>query len=135
LERINARGGVLGAMERMYQRSKIQEESMLYETRKHHGEIPIIGVNTFIDESDQNSNDRRPVFRSSAAEKKLQISNLGQFKNRNKEQADHYLKLLHHAAVQNENIFDLLMEAVKYCSLGDITNLLYHTGGKYSRNL
>lgn len=135
LERINARGGVLGAMERMYQRSKIQEESMLYETRKHHGEIPIIGVNTFIDESDQNSNDRRPVFRSSAAEKKLQISNLGQFKNRNKEQGDHYLKLLHHAAVQNENIFDLLMEAVKYCSLGDITNLLYHTGGKYSRNL
>ena len=135
LERINARGGVLGAMERMYQRSKIQEESMLYETRKHHGEIPIIGVNTFIDEADQNSNDRRPVFRSSAAEKKLQIANLSQFKNRNKEQADHYLKLLHHAAVQNENIFDLLMEAVKYCSLGDITNLLYHTGGKYSRNL
>lgn len=135
LERINARGGVLGAMERMYQRSKIQEESMLYETRKHHGEIPIIGVNTFIDEADQNSNDRRPVFRSSAAEKKLQITNLGQFKNRNKEQAAHYLSLLHHAAVQNENIFDLLMEAVKYCSLGDITNLLYHTGGKYSRNL
>jgi methylmalonyl-CoA mutase len=135
LERINARGGVLGAMERMYQRSKIQEESMLYETRKHHGEIPIIGVNTFIDEADQNSNDRRPVFRSSAAEKKLQIANLTQFKNRNKDQAAHYLNLLHQAAVQNENVFDLLMEAVKYCSLGDITNLLYHTGGKYSRNL
>jgi methylmalonyl-CoA mutase len=135
LERINARGGVLGAMERMYQRSKIQEESMLYETRKHHGEIPIIGVNTFIDEADQNSNDRRPVFRSSAAEKKLQIANLAQFKNRNKDQAAAYLNLLHQAAVQNENVFDLLMEAVKYCSLGDITNLLYHTGGKYSRNL
>jgi methylmalonyl-CoA mutase len=135
LERINARGGVLGAMERMYQRSKIQEESMLYETRKHHGEIPIIGVNTFIDEADQNSNDRRPVFRSSASEKKLQIANLAQFKNRNKDQAAAYLNLLHQAAVQNENVFDLLMEAVKYCSLGDITNLLYHTGGKYSRNL
>ncbi len=135
LERINARGGVLGAMERMYQRSKIQEESMLYETRKHHGEIPIIGVNTFIDEADQNSNDRRPVFRSSSAEKKLQISNLAHFKNRHKDQAAHYLSLLHTAAVQNENIFEVLMEAVKYCSLGDITNLLYHTGGKYSRNL
>ena len=135
LERINARGGVLGAMERMYQRSKIQEESMLYETRKHHGEIPIIGVNTFIDDADQNSNDRRPVFRSSAAEKKLQISNLAHFKNRHKDQAAYYLSLLHTAAVQNENIFEVLMEAVKYCSLGDITNLLYHTGGKYSRNL
>ncbi|MEY3539005.1 MAG: hypothetical protein RL188_422 [Bacteroidota bacterium] len=135
LERINARGGVLGAMERMYQRSKIQEESMLYETRKHHGEIPIIGVNTFMDEADQNSNDRRPVFRSSAAEKKLQISNLGHFKNRHKDQSAHYLSLLHTAAVQNQNIFEVLMEAVKYCSLGDITNLLYHTGGKYSRNL
>ncbi len=135
LERINARGGVLGAMERMYQRSKIQEESMLYETRKHHGDIPIIGVNTFIDEADQNSNDKRPVFRSSSVEKKLQISNLANFKSRHKDQAEHYLSLLHHAAVQNENIFDVLMEAVKYCSLGDITNLLYQTGGKYSRNL
>jgi methylmalonyl-CoA mutase len=135
LERINARGGVLGAMERMYQRSKIQEESMLYETRKHHGEIPIIGVNTFIDESDQNSNDKRPVFRSSSVEKKLQINNLAQFKNRHKDQSSEYLKRLHQAAVQNENIFDVLMEAVKYCSLGDITNLLYQTGGKYSRNL
>ena len=134
-DKITERGGVLGAMETMYQRSKIQEESLYYETLKHNGEFPIIGVNTFIDEADQNSNDRRPVFRSSASEKKLQIANLSQFKNRNKEQADHYLKLLHHAAVQNENIFDLLMEAVKYCSLGDITNLLYHTGGKYSRNL
>jgi methylmalonyl-CoA mutase len=92
-------------------------------------------VNTFIDEADQNSNDRRPVFRSSAAEKKLQIANLTQFKNRNKDQAAHYLNLLHQTAIQNENIFDVLMEAVKYCSLGDITNLLYQTGGKYSRNL
>ncbi|MEY3620510.1 MAG: hypothetical protein RLZZ391_876, partial [Bacteroidota bacterium] len=135
LERMNARGGVLGAMERMYQRSKIQEESMLYETRKHHGEIPIIGVNTFIDEADQNSNDKRPVFRSSSVEKKLQINNLAHFKNRHKDQSSAHLNRLHQAAVQNENIFDVLMEAVKYCSLGDITNLLYQTGGKYSRNL
>ncbi len=135
LERINARGGVLGAMERMYQRSKIQEESMLYETRKHLGAIPIIGVNTFVDEIDQNNNDRRPVFRASTAEKKLQIKNLAAFKSRHQDKATYYLNLLHQAAIQNENIFEVLMEAVKYCSLGDITNLLYHTGGKYSRNL
>jgi methylmalonyl-CoA mutase len=134
-ERINNRGGVLGAMERMYQRTKIQEESLLYETKKHAGEIPIIGVNTFVNQEQKHNADQQPIFRSSTVEQKGQIQHVDAFKKRNQSVSDIHLKKLQKAAINNENIFTLLMEAVKYCSLGQISNALYQVGGKYSRNL
>jgi methylmalonyl-CoA mutase len=134
-ERINNRGGVLGAMERMYQRTKIQEESLQYETKKHTGEIPIIGVNSFVQPSQKNNADQQAIFRSSSTEQNLQIKNLTNFQKRNQSLSVHNLKMLQKAALQNENIFAVLMEAVKYCSLGEISNTLYQVGGKYSRNL
>ncbi|MEY4456996.1 MAG: methylmalonyl-CoA mutase family protein [Sediminibacterium sp.] len=134
-DRINQRGGVLGAMERMYQRTKIQEESLSYETKKHNGEIPIIGVNSFLNISEDKNIDQQPIFRSSNLEQNLQIKHLATFKKRNKDLSKTYLNKLQQAAINNENIFAILMEAVKYCSLGQISNALYQIGGKYSRNL
>jgi len=134
-ERINNRGGVLGAMERMYQRTKIQEESLQYETKKHAGEIPIIGVNSFVQAHQKNNADHQAIFRASNIEQNGQIKNLAHFKKRNQLVSDSYLKKLQKAALQNENIFTILMEAVKYCSLGEISNALYQVGGKYCRNL
>ncbi len=134
-ERINNRGGVLGAMERMYQRTKIQEESLHYETKKHTGEIPIIGVNSFVQPHQKNNADQQAIFRSSSTEQNLQIKNLANFQKRNQSLSAPYLKKLQKAALQNDNIFAVLMEAVKYCSLGEISNTLYQVGGKYSRNL
>jgi len=134
-ERINNRGGVLGAMERMYQRTKIQEESLQYETKKHAGEIPIIGVNSFVQAHQKNNADHQAIFRASNIEQNGQIKNLAHFKKRNQLVSDSYLKKLQKAALQNENIFTILMEAVKYCSLGEISKALYQVGGKYSRNL
>ena len=134
-ERINNRGGVLGAMERMYQRTKIQEESLAYETKKHAGEIPIIGVNAFVNQEQKHNADQQPIFRSSTVEQKGQIQHVDAFKKRNQSVSDIHLKKLQKAALNNENIFTLLMEAVKYCSLGQISNALYQVGGKYSRNL
>jgi methylmalonyl-CoA mutase len=134
-ERINNRGGVLGAMERMYQRTKIQEESLQYETKKHAGEIPIIGVNSFVHPSQKNNADTQAIFRSSSTEQNLQIKNLASFQKRHQLVSAQYLKKLQKAALQNDNIFAVLMEAVKYCSLGEISNTLYQVGGKYSRNL
>ena len=134
-ERINIRGGVLGAMERMYQRTKIQEESLHYETKKHAGTIPIIGVNTFVNKHQKNNADQQLIFRSSTLEQNLQIKSVNAFKKRNQSVSNSYLQSLQKAALQNENIFTILMEAVKYCSLGQISNTLYQVGGKYSRNL
>ena len=134
-ERINNRGGVLGAMERMYQRTKIQEESLLYETKKHAGEIPIIGVNAFVNQEQKHNADHQAIFRSSTVEQNGQIQHVAEFKKRNHSVAEIHLKKLQKAAINNENIFTLLMEAVKYCSLGQISNALYQVGGKYSRNL
>jgi len=134
-ERINNRGGVLGAMERMYQRTKIQEESLLYETKKHAGEIPIIGVNAFVNQEQKHNADHQPIFRSSTVEQNGQIQHVDAFKKRNQSVSEIHLKKLQKAAINNENIFTLLMEAVKYCSLGQISNALYQVGGKYSRNL
>ena len=134
-DRINNRGGVLGAMERMYQRTKIQEESLLYETKKHAGEIPIIGVNAFVNQEQKHNADQQAIFRSSTAEQNGQIQHVEAFKKRNQSVAETHLKKLQKAAINNENIFTLLMEAVKYCSLGQISNALYQVGGKYSRNL
>ncbi len=134
-DRITERGGVLGAMETMYQRGKIQEESLYYETLKHTGEFPIVGVNTFL--SSTGSPTVRPgeVIRATKEEKEYQIEMLGQLHASNAERAPEWLKKLQQAAVNNENLFEVLMEAVKYCSLGEITNALFEVGGQYRRNM
>jgi methylmalonyl-CoA mutase len=134
-EKINARGGVLGAMERMYQRSKIQEESWVYENKKHEGLIPIIGVNTFVNDQAQLAVDQQPIIRSTKKERERQVACLQSFKKRNSTKREAYLAKLREASLQNTNLFEILMEAVKYCSLGEITDSLYLVGGKYSRNL
>ena len=134
-DRITERGGVLGAMETMYQRSKIQEESMYYEMKKHTGELPLIGVNTFLSSKGSPTILPMEVIRSTTEEKDLQISNLSALQERNKTDAQHYLQQLQKAALENKNLFDVLIETVKYCSLGEITNALFEVGGQYRRNM
>jgi isobutyryl-CoA mutase len=133
--RISERGGVLGAMERMYQRNKIQEESLYYETLKHTGEYPIIGVNTFLSKGGSPTVLPSEVIRSTAEERENQINALKAFKVRHEKQASEKLKSLQSVAVNNGNLFAELMETVKYCSLGQITNALYAVGGQYRRNM
>lgn len=134
-DRITERGGVLGAMERMYQRNKIQEESLYYEHQKHTGELPIIGVNTFLNKKGSPTVIPGEVIRSTTEEKEQQINNLNAFKVRQAERAAKELALLKQAAINNGNLFAQLMETVKYCSLGQITNALYEVGGQYRRNM
>jgi methylmalonyl-CoA mutase len=134
-DRITERGGVLGAMERMYQRNKIQEESLYYETLKHTGELPIVGVNTFLNKKGSPTIIPNEVIRSTAEEKEQQISNLKTFHHRNREQSCNALKKLQQTAIKNENLFAELMETVKFCSLGQITHALYEVGGQYRRNM
>lgn len=134
-ERISERGGVLGAMERMYQRNKIQEESLFYETKKHTGELPLIGVNTFLNKKGSPTILPGEVIRSTTEEKEQQIQNLNAFKLRNQLKSEQTLLQLQNAAINNENLFAALMETVKYCSLGQITNALYAVGGQYRRNM
>ncbi len=133
--RITERGGVLGAMERMYQRNKIQEESLHYETLKHTGEYPIVGVNTFLNKNGSPTILPTEVIRSTTEEKEFQINTLKAFHARHKDKAAEMLKRLQDAAVNNGNLFAELMETVKYCSLGQITNALYSVGGQYRRNM
>jgi methylmalonyl-CoA mutase len=133
--RINERGGVLGAMETMYQRNKIQEESLYYETLKHNGEFPIIGVNTFLSSKGSPTIIPKEVIRSTDEEKQFQIRTVKEFQKRNQESAPLLLARLKEAAVKNENIFEVLMEACKVCSLGQISNALYSVGGQYRRNM
>jgi len=136
-DRITARGGVLGAMERGYQRSKIQEESIYYETLKHTGRLPIIGVNTFRDpDADLDSlTETIELARATEEEKQSQLRRLAAFKERNASQAPAALERLKKVALSNENIFAELMNAVRVCSLGQITQALYEVGGKYRRNM
>ena len=134
-ERITDRGGVLGAMERMYQRNKIQEESLYYETLKHTGELPLIGVNTFLNKKGSPTILPGEVIRSSTDEKEQQIQNLLAFQLVNKDKSADALEKLKQAAINNENLFTELMETVKYCSLGQITTALYSVGGQYRRNM
>ncbi|MFN7266135.1 MAG: methylmalonyl-CoA mutase family protein [Bacteroidota bacterium] len=134
-DRITERGGVLGAMETMYQRGKIQEESLYYETLKHTGELPIIGVNTFLSKEGSPTILPREVIRAEEWEKLAQIETLENLHNANAEKAKHALQRLSHTAVQNGNIFGELMETVKYCSLGEITGTLFNVGGQYRRNM
>ncbi|MBE7173519.1 MAG: methylmalonyl-CoA mutase family protein [Williamsia sp.] len=134
-DRITDRGGVLGAMERMYQRNKIQEESLYYETLKHSGQLPVVGVNTFLHSNGSPTVLPQEVIRSSREEKEAQISNLLDFKHRHKEKSAGALKRLQQAAINNQNIFEELMETVKFCSLGEITHALYEVGGQYRRSM
>jgi isobutyryl-CoA mutase len=134
-DRITERGGVLGAMERMYQRNKIQEESLHYETLKHTGELPIIGVNTFLNKKGSPTILPSEVIRSTTEEKEQQIRNLQDFKSRNISHSQQALAKLQQVAVTNGNIFEALMETVKYCTLGEITHALYQVGGQYRRNM
>ncbi len=133
--RITERGGVLGAMERMYQRNKIQEESLYYETLKHTGEYPIVGVNTFLSKSGSPTILPTEVIRSTTAEKELQIASLNSFKNLHANESAEMLARLQQVAIDNGNLFEALMETVKFCSLGQITNALYSVGGQYRRNM
>lgn len=134
-DRITERGGVLGAMERMYQRNKIQEESLYYEHQKHTGEYPIVGVNTFLNKQGSPTIIPSEVIRSTVEEKEQQISNLKAFWKRNEAKSEKELKELKRVAIENGNLFAQLMETVKYCSLGQITHALYEVGGQYRRNM
>ncbi len=134
-DRITERGGVLGAMETMYQRSKIQEESLYYETLKHNGDFPIIGVNTFLSSTGSPTVKPMEVIRATEAEKQAQIKTLTQLHQAYKSEAEHGLEAIQNAAIQNENIFEHLMEATKVCSLGQITSALFEVGGQYRRNM
>ena len=134
-DRITERGGVLGAMETMYQRSKIQEESMYYETLKHTGEYPIIGVNTFLSSSGSPTILPAEVIRATDEEKQQQINTLQGLQIRNKLIAQKQLKELQETAIKNDNIFEKLIEATKVCSLGQITHALFEVGGQYRRNM
>jgi methylmalonyl-CoA mutase len=132
-DRITERGGVLGAMETMYQRSKIQEESLYYETLKHNGEFPIIGVNTFLSSTGSPTVLPAEVIRATEEEKQFQIKTLENLHKAN--DTEQLLKDLQHKAINNENIFDALMDVCKVCSLGEITSSLFEVGGQYRRNM
>ena len=134
-DRITERGGVLRAMETMYQRSKIQEESLYYETLKHNGAFPIIGVNTFLSSKGSPTVLPKEVIRATEEEKQYQISMLTELQKGNASKTDAALAEIQKIAIQNGNVFDALMEASKYCSLGQITDALFEVGGQYRRNM
>ncbi|GEK30622.1 Fused isobutyryl-CoA mutase [Kurthia zopfii] len=135
-DRIDDRGGVLGAMETQYQRGKIQEESMYYEHLKHSGELPIIGVNTYLNPNAADDQaDSMEVARATQEEKQLQLTNLRKFHDAHKSEVDEQIKRLKEVAKTGGNIFEQLMETVQYASLGQITNALYEVGGQYRRNM
>lgn len=133
-ESISERGGVLGAMETGYQRGKIQDESMFYEHRKHDGSLPLVGVNTFLNPEPEAELEIK-LARSTETEKQSQIQRLAAFKARNAEQCEDALERLRRAAINNENVFEELMHAVRYCSLGQITDTFFEVGGQYRRNM
>ena len=134
-DRITDRGGVLGAMETMYQRSKIQEESLYYETLKHTGEYPIIGVNTFLNKKGSPTIIPQEVIRATKKEKEYQISMLDELIKGNLKESKEILEKVQKVSINNENIFEVLMEASKICSLGEISAALFEVGGQYRRNM
>jgi methylmalonyl-CoA mutase len=134
-DRITERGGVLGAMETMYQRGKIQDESMHYEMKKHTGELPLIGVNTFLSAEGSPTILPREVIRATEEEKKDQIGTVESLQQRNAEESNAQLRAIQEAAIQGGNVFESLMEACKWCSLGQITDALFEVGGQYRRNM
>jgi methylmalonyl-CoA mutase len=134
-DRITERGGVLGAMETMYQRNKIQEESLYYETLKHTGQLPIIGVNTFLSSKGSPTIIPKEVIRSTTEEKEQQINTVKNVHTFYADIAPQKIKELQKAATSNTNIFEQLMEVSKYCTLGQITDALFEVGGQYRRNM
>jgi methylmalonyl-CoA mutase len=134
-DRLTERGGVLGAMETMYQRGKIQEESLYYETLKHTGELPIMGVNTFLSTKGSPTVVPGEVIRATSEEKEQQISMLSELHKTWQEETDQALAKLKLAAIHNDNVFDVLMETTKYASIGQITHALFEVGGQYRRNM
>ena len=134
-DRLTERGGVLGSMETMYQRSKIQEESLYYETLKHSGKLPIIGVNTFLPEGDSKATTPGEVIRATEEEKVFQINMLHNLHKTWKKEAEEGLHKLREAAFNNTNIFNELMHTAKYASIGQITGALFNVGGQYRRNM
>ena len=133
-ERLSERGGVLGAMETGYQRGKIQDESLYYEQKKHDGSLPIVGVNTFLKEDSQ---ELGPVelSRSTEEEKQSQLKRLRDFQARDPEKTKEALERIKQAAMHNENVFAELMHAVRWCSLGQITQAMFEVGGQYRRTM
>jgi methylmalonyl-CoA mutase len=134
-ERIAERGGVLGAMETGYQRGRIQDESMHYEMLKHTGELPIIGVNTFRNPHGDTTPEKLELARSTDEEKQSQLRRLQDFHARHASRAPAMLKRLQQAVIENGNVFEVLMDAVRVCSLGQITSALFEVGGQYRRNM
>ncbi|MEI8203691.1 MAG: methylmalonyl-CoA mutase family protein [Bacteroidota bacterium] len=134
-DRISERGGVLGAMETAYQRSKIQEESLYYETLKHTGDLPIMGVNTFLSSEGSPTITPSEVIRSTETEKQYQVNMLAELHKSHANEIADVLAKLKHAAVKNENVFEVIMEISKYCSIGQITHALFEVGGQYRRNM
>ncbi len=134
-DRITERGGVLGAMETMYQRNKIQEESLHYEMLKHTGDLPIIGVNTFLSKEGSPTVIPKEVIRATTEEKENQIQSLQQLHEAKEKEATNVLTRLQDAAIKNDNLFNELLEATKVCSLGQVTQALYEVGGQYRRNM
>ena len=136
-DRLSQRGGVLGAMETAYQRTKIQDESLYYESLKSSGEYPIIGVNTFLNPNAeyQDTSAVKELARGTEEEKQSQLRRLKEFRDRNRDKAPAALDRLYQVALSGENIFDELMETVKYASLGQITDTLFRAGGQYRRNM
>ena len=133
-ERISERGGVLGAMETGYQRGKIQDESLYYEHKKHDGSYPIIGVNTFLNPAEEEAYGTM-LSRSTDEEKQSQLRRLREFEDRNRDKADKALERIRSAVINNENVFAELMDAVRYCSLGQLTDAFFATGGQYRRSM
>jgi methylmalonyl-CoA mutase len=134
-DRIAERGGVLGAMETGYQRGRIQDESMHYEWKKHTGELPIIGVNTFRNPAGDPIPEKLELARSTEQEKQSQLARLAEFKKRHEGSSAAMLERLQNAVIRNENVFEVLMDAVRVCSLGQITEALFEVGGQYRRNM
>jgi isobutyryl-CoA mutase len=134
-EALSARGGVLGAMETGYQRGKIQEESLHYEQQKHDGSHPIVGVNTFLNPHGSGVAGEIELARSTEEEKQSQLRRLRDFQSRNATDAPLWLGRLRQAVIDNRNVFEVLMGAVRHCSLGQISNALYEVGGQYRRSM
>jgi len=134
-EAISSRGGVLGAMETGYQRGKIQEESLYYEHKKHDGSYELVGVNTFRNPHGEAAPQKLELIRSTEAEKQSQLTRLRSFQEKNKDQAAAMLQRLRDAVIMDENVFAVLMDAVRVCSLGQITHALFEVGGQYRRSM
>src|SRR5207253_9603758 len=138
-EALSSRGGVLGAMETGYQRGKIQEESLYYEHKKHDGSYPIIGVNTFrnpaADKAGEPVAHKVELIRSTEDEKQSQLKRLRDFQKKNSSQSKAMLERLQQAVIKDENVFAVLMDAVRVCSLGQITHALFEVGGQYRRSM